>query len=69
MSNQGGRPANETSDRIIALRLWGHRRFDQLYDAICHPAFTGKMIIEIPAKDGRPGEPWIRLERYGIHDL
>jgi len=69
MSTQGGRPANETSDRIIAMRLWLHRRFDELYDHLTDPDFTGTIGIEISGKDGRPGEPRVKEERYGAHSL
>ena len=69
MSNQGGRPANETSDRILAMRLWLHRRFDELYDHLTDPDFTGTVGIEISGKDGRPGEPRVKEERYGAHTL
>ena len=62
-------PVNPTADRIIALRLWIHRRFDELYDKLTDPAFTGTIGIEISGKDGRPGEPRVREERYGVSQL
>ena len=54
-----------TADRIRALRLWGHREWDALYDRLCHPSFTGTIIIELSSKDGRPGEPQVTTRKYG----
>lgn len=54
------------ADRAVALRLFLHRRLDSLYKEITSAGFTGTMGIEISAKDGRPGEPRIKLETYGV---
>lgn len=68
MSNEGGRP-DKTADRIRGLRLWLHRKFDELYDRVTDPDFTGMVGIEIHSKNGRPGDPRVKEERYGVTEL
>jgi len=67
MSEPGGK--SHTADRIIALRLWMHRRLDALYDRLTDKNFTGTVSIEISGKEGRPGEPRARVEEYGAGEL
>ena len=57
------------ADRIRNLKLWLHRRLDRLFDEIGAPDFTGNVEISLPVKDGRPGEPWVAVKRYGVTDL
>jgi hypothetical protein len=68
MNEPGGTKAH-TADRIIALRLWLHRRLDTLYDRLTAKDFTGKVRMEISSKDGRPAEPWVVVEEYGAGEL
>lgn len=69
MSDKPGRAPNTTADVIVAKRLWLHRKWDDLWDMATDPKFTGTIGIEISAKDGRPGEPRVKIEHYGIGDL
>jgi hypothetical protein len=57
------------ADRIVALRLWLHRQLDRLYDEACDKEFTGNVALTISAKDGRPGEPKLLVERYGVSEF
>ena len=66
MGKEAGRIPNQTADVIIAKRLWLHRKWDELWDLATDPAFTGTIGIEISAKAGRPGEPRVKIEHYGI---
>ena len=70
MGKEAGRAApNTIADVIVAKRLWLHRRMDALWDVATDPTFTGTIGIEISAKAGRPGEPRVKIEHYGITDL
>jgi hypothetical protein len=68
MSEPGG-PKSHTADRIVAMRLWMHRRLDALFDRLTDKDFTGTIAIELSGKDGRPGEPKARVEEYGAGAL
>jgi hypothetical protein len=58
-----------TADRIRALRLWLHRRLDQLYDQLTDPTYTGSIAVELSGKNGIPGEPRVTESRYGCSGL
>jgi hypothetical protein len=60
---------NPTADRIVAMRLLLHRELDRLYDILCNPNWTGTVGISISGKAGRPGEPRITEEKYGVCEL
>jgi len=68
MNCKGGR-RNPAADRIVALRIWLHRKLDQLYTEMSDPAFTGEMLIKLSAKNGIPGQPRTGLEEYGAGEL
>lgn len=63
---QPGRAAKATIDALVAKRLWLHRRLDDLWDQANDVKFTGTVGIEFTSKDGRTGEPRVRIEHYGI---
>lgn len=66
MSTGGKTNQPSPADRARAMRLFLHRKLDQLYERLTHPRFTGSITIELSGKDGRPGEPRTKIETYGV---
>ena len=69
MAGNDSSNATRSADRIIAMRIWLHRQLDRLYDELCDPEFTGSVGLTITAKEGRPGEPKLLVERYGVSEI
>jgi hypothetical protein len=63
------RPANQAADRIRAVRLWLHRRLDQLLDEATDPGFSGQIEMTILSKKGILGEPRTGNYRYGVTEF
>lgn len=65
MSTNGRQPT-ETANRIAALRLFLHRELDRVFDVVCDPNWAGTVGIQISGRAGRPGEPRVTEEKYGV---
>ena len=66
--NGSNKPQPKQADRVRAIRLWLHRRLDQLLDAATDPIFSGEVELRISSRSGTLGEPRTGEQRYGITD-
>ena len=56
------------ADRIRNLKMYTSREWLRLYEILTAPNFTGTVSLSLSAKSGRPGEPKVTIEEYGVRD-
>jgi hypothetical protein len=67
--SENGTRQPKAADRIRAIRLWLHRRLDELLDEATEPTFTGLLEMSVPSKAGILGEPRTGTSRYGLTEI